>query len=75
VSEYRPIVSVRSRPTKARIGVQVKRERLMREVGYRARGGACRLREKGLPPLVRVGCGLTASNEDIDCILRLGCLH
>jgi hypothetical protein len=55
--------------------VQVKRERLMREVGYRARGGACRLREKDLPPLVRVGCGLTASNEDIDCILRLGCLH
>ncbi|MGH7913163.1 MAG: hypothetical protein ACREPW_00740 [Candidatus Binataceae bacterium] len=31
-----------------RVGVQVRRERLLREVGYRARGGACRLREKNL---------------------------
>jgi hypothetical protein len=31
-----------------RVGLQVRRERLMREVGYRARGGACRLREKDL---------------------------
>ena len=31
-----------------RIGLQVRRERLLREVGYRARGGACRLREKDL---------------------------
>jgi hypothetical protein len=29
-----------------RVGMQVRRERLLREVGYRARGGACRLREK-----------------------------
>ena len=28
--------------------MQVRRERLLREVGYRARGGACRLREKDL---------------------------
>ena len=31
-----------------RTGLQVRRERLLREVGYRARGGACRLREKDL---------------------------
>jgi hypothetical protein len=31
-----------------RVGMQVRRERLLREVGYRARGGACRLREKDL---------------------------
>ena len=31
-----------------RIGLKVRRERLLREVGYRARGGACRLREKDL---------------------------
>jgi hypothetical protein len=32
----------------ARTGLEVRRERLLREVGYRARGGACRLREKDL---------------------------
>ena len=31
-----------------RVGLQVRRERLLREVGYRARGGACRLREQNL---------------------------
>jgi hypothetical protein len=31
-----------------RIGLEVRRERILREVGYRARGGACRLREKNL---------------------------
>ncbi|MGH8011548.1 MAG: hypothetical protein ACREQ4_03475 [Candidatus Binataceae bacterium] len=31
-----------------RLGMEVRREKLMREVGYRARGGACRLREKNL---------------------------
>jgi regulator of extracellular matrix RemA (YlzA/DUF370 family) len=31
-----------------RLGLEVRRERLLREVGYRARGGACRLREKDL---------------------------
>ncbi len=30
------------------VGLEVRRERLLREVGYRARGGACRLREKDL---------------------------
>jgi hypothetical protein len=29
-------------------GLEVRRERLLRDVGYRARGGACRLREKNL---------------------------
>jgi hypothetical protein len=31
-----------------RVGLEVRRERLLREIGYRARGGACRLREKDL---------------------------
>jgi hypothetical protein len=31
-----------------RLGFEVRRERILREVGYRARGGACRLREKYL---------------------------
>jgi hypothetical protein len=31
-----------------RLGLEVRRERILREVGYRARGGACRLREKHL---------------------------
>lgn len=31
-----------------RCGLEVRRERILREVGYRARGGACRLREKNL---------------------------
>ena len=31
-----------------RPGLEVRRERILREVGYRARGGACRLREKYL---------------------------
>jgi len=28
-----------------RVGLKVRRERIMREVGYRARGGTCRLRD------------------------------
>jgi hypothetical protein len=28
-----------------RVGLKVRRERIMREVGYRARGGVCRLRD------------------------------
>lgn len=32
----------------ARAGLKVRREKLLREVGYRARGGACRLREQDL---------------------------
>jgi len=31
-----------------RLGIKVRREKLLREVGYRARGGACRLRENDL---------------------------
>jgi len=31
-----------------RVGLKVRRERIMREVGYRARGGACRLRDDDL---------------------------
>ncbi|MGC1677516.1 MAG: hypothetical protein WA740_08280 [Candidatus Binataceae bacterium] len=31
-----------------RVGLEVRRERILREVGYRARGGACRLREKDM---------------------------
>jgi len=31
-----------------RLGFEVRREKILREVGYRARGGACRLREKDL---------------------------
>jgi hypothetical protein len=31
-----------------RCGLEVRRERLMREVGYRARGGSCRFRERNL---------------------------
>jgi len=31
-----------------RVGLQVRREKILREIGYRARGGACRLREKDL---------------------------
>jgi hypothetical protein len=31
-----------------RVGLEVRRERIMREVGYRVRGGACRLREKDM---------------------------
>jgi hypothetical protein len=31
-----------------RCGLEVRREKLMREVGYRARGGSCRVRERDL---------------------------
>jgi hypothetical protein len=31
-----------------RVGLKVRRERIMREVGYRARGGTCRLRDSDL---------------------------
>ncbi len=31
-----------------RVGVKVRREKLLREVGYRARGGICRLRENDM---------------------------
>jgi hypothetical protein len=34
--------------TARRLGFEVRCEKLLREVGYRARGGACRLREKNL---------------------------
>ena len=31
-----------------RVGLVVRREKILREIGYRVRGGACRLREKDL---------------------------
>jgi hypothetical protein len=31
-----------------RLGIVVRREKIQREVGYRVRGGACRLREENL---------------------------
>ena len=31
-----------------RFGLVVRREKILREIGYRVRGGACRLREKNL---------------------------
>jgi hypothetical protein len=31
-----------------RVGLTVRREKILREIGYRARGGACRLREQDL---------------------------
>jgi hypothetical protein len=31
-----------------RVGLEVRREKILREIGYRTRGGACRLREKNL---------------------------
>ncbi len=31
-----------------RTGLEVRREKILREVGYRSRGGACRLRERDL---------------------------
>jgi hypothetical protein len=31
-----------------RVGLKVRRERIMRDVGYRVRGGACRLRDSDL---------------------------
>jgi hypothetical protein len=31
-----------------RVGLVVRREKILREIGYRVRGGACRLREKNL---------------------------
>ena len=30
------------------VGLLVRREKIMREIGYRTRGGACRLREQNL---------------------------
>ncbi|HJU28093.1 MAG TPA: hypothetical protein VJ718_02925 [Candidatus Binataceae bacterium] len=34
--------------TAKRLGLKVRREKILREVGYRARGGACRFRERNL---------------------------
>jgi hypothetical protein len=31
-----------------RLGLEVRREKILREVGYHARGGACRFRERNL---------------------------
>jgi hypothetical protein len=32
----------------ARLGLEVRREKILREVGYRARGGVCRFRDRNL---------------------------
>src|SRR5713226_7159667 len=34
--------------TARRLGLEVRREKILREIGYRTRGGACRLRERDL---------------------------
>lgn len=34
--------------TAKRLGLEVRREKILREVGYRARGGACRFRDRNL---------------------------
>jgi hypothetical protein len=31
-----------------RVGLEVRREKILREIGYRARGGACRVRDRNL---------------------------
>src|SRR5689334_22076207 len=31
-----------------RLGLEVRREKILREVGYRARGGACRFRDRSM---------------------------
>lgn len=31
-----------------RVGIEVRREKIMREIGYRVRGGPCRLRDQEL---------------------------
>jgi hypothetical protein len=36
-----------------RLGLEVRREKILREVGYRVRGGACRLRQRDLVILDR----------------------
>lgn len=45
----------------ARLGYEVREEKLLREVGYRVRSGACRVREtqvilldRGLPPAAQI---------------------
>jgi hypothetical protein len=32
----------------SRLGLEVRREKILREIGYRARGGACRFRDRNL---------------------------
>jgi len=39
---------VMSSPSRQRLGLEVRREKILREVGYRVRGGACRFRERNL---------------------------
>lgn len=39
--------------TARRCGLEVRREKLLREVGYRARGGACRVKQRDLVILDR----------------------
>ena len=39
--------------TAKRLGIEVRREKILREIGYRARGGICRLRDQDLVILDR----------------------
>jgi predicted phosphoribosyltransferase len=49
-----------------RLGFEVRREKLLREVGYRARGGTCRLKERELIILDRE----QAPGEQIDVVIE-----
>jgi hypothetical protein len=52
-----------------RCGIEVRREKLLREVGYRARSGSCRIREKNLVILDR-GLAPTDQIEVLAGVLR-----
>src|ERR1700745_394235 len=55
-----------------RVGLEVRREKIMREIGYRTRGGACRLRDKNLviidrdPPAARTLGGIPEARRSRD---------
>ena len=49
-----------------RLGFEVRREKILREVGYRARGGACRLKERELIILDRD----QAPDDQIDVVIE-----
>lgn len=52
-----------------RCGLEVRHEKLLREVGYRARSGSCRVREKALVIIDR-GLGPAEQLEVLAGILR-----
>ncbi|MBV8054133.1 MAG: hypothetical protein JOZ29_16925 [Deltaproteobacteria bacterium] len=49
------------------LGLEVRREKILREVGYRARGGACRFRERNLIILDRE----TAPAEQVEILAEV----